>query len=96
MEGTPEITESNPTAKAAPYSRLLRWVPGQVLNTSREGNCTTSQQPVWCSVTLTVKTFFLMFVWNFPCSALCPLSCHCATEKSLAQSTTIPTLWVYL
>ena len=49
---------------------MSRWV----LNISREGDSTISLGSLFqCSVTLTVKNFFLMFIQNFLCSNLCPL-----------------------
>ena len=71
-----------------PYSMLHRKMSRWVLSISREGDSTASLGSLFqCFVTLTVKKFFLMFVWNFPCSSLCPLPLvlllH-TTEKSLA------------
>ena len=62
----------------------------RVLNISREGDSTASVcSLLQCSVTLTVKKFFHIFVWNFLCSSFWPvllvLSVH-TTENSLASS----------
>jgi len=60
-----EIIESNPLLKQVPYSRLHRKVSRGVLNISR-GDSTTSLGSLFqCSVTV---KFFLVLVWNFPCS----------------------------
>jgi len=48
-----------------------------VLNTSREGDFTTPMGRLfYCSVTLIVKKFLLMFGWIFLCSSLCPVAGH--------------------
>jgi len=47
----------------------------QVLNISREGHLTTSLGSLFqCPVTLIVNKFFLVFMWNFLCASLHPLS----------------------
>ena len=51
---------------------MSRWV----LNISREGESTASLGSLsQCSVTLTVKKFLSMLVWNFLCSSLCLFNC---------------------
>ena len=61
-------------AKAVSYSRLHWKALRQLLNIPREGDTTTSLGNLFqCSTTLKVKKLFLMFIWNFPCSSLCPL-----------------------
>ena len=65
--------ESNSLLKQAPYSRLHKKVPRWVLNISRGDSPTSLGSLLHCSVTLTVKKFFLTFVWNFLCLSFCPL-----------------------
>ena len=76
---------------------LYNWPHKQVCI---EENFTTSLGNLfWCSVTLTIKKFFCMFVWNFLCSSFRPLllvlSLH-TTEKSLASSICLPPPFRYL
>jgi len=56
LEGTSGDDLVQPSAKAVPYSRSHRWISGQVLNISREGDSTTSLDNLFqLSVTLEVK-----------------------------------------
>lgn len=61
-----------------------------VLNVSRVGDPTTLLGSLFqYSVTLTIKKFFLIFMWNLLCSSLHPLPLVLSlgvTEKSLALS----------
>ena len=78
-------------AKAVSYSRLHWKALRQLLNIPREGDTTTSLGNLFqCSTTLKVKKLFLMFIWNFPCSSLCPLPLVLSqgtAQYSLALST---------
>jgi len=86
-KGPLEIIQSSPRLKQVPYSRFHRKVSGQVLSISVEGNSITSLGSLFhCSVTLTVKKFFLIFIWSFLYSSLCSLPYVLSlgtTEKSL-------------
>ena len=68
--------------------RSHRDVSRQILNVSREGDPTTPLgSPLQCSVTLTMKKFLLMCLWNLLCCSLHPLPLVLSldvTEKSLA------------
>jgi len=79
-----------PCQSRVTYSRLHRTSSRQVLNSSREGDSTTSLESLFqCFVTLKVKMFFLMFRWNFLCFSLRPLPLVLSlgtTERSLAPS----------
>jgi len=81
-------------AKAVSYSRLHWKALRQLLNIPREGDTTTSLGNLFqCSTTLKVKKLFLMFIWNFPCSSLCPLPLVLllgTTERSLASFSWLP------
>jgi len=92
-KGPPEIIKSNSHAKQAAQvgiqagleylqRRRIHNFPGQ------------NPQPLQCSVTLTVKKFLCILVWNFLCSSLWlfPLVLSSLTaEKRLTMSLT-PTL----
>lgn len=55
------------------YSRLLRAVSREDLNTSRDGESTNCSAKLCLHlITCTVKMFFLVFKWNFLCFNLCP------------------------
>ena len=100
LEGTSRDHWVQPPAKAVPYKGLHRLASRWVLNISIEGDSTTSLGSLFlCSVSLTVKMFFHMFVWHFLCSSfrllLLVLSLH-TTEKSLASSTCLPSPFRYL
>ena len=76
LKGTSEghLVQS-PCPSRVTQSRLHRTLSRRVLNTSREGDTTTSLGSLFqCSITLRVKKFFLMFRWNFLCFSLCPFS----------------------
>jgi len=61
---------------------LHRKVSRQLLNISIEGVSAAFLVSLFqCSVTLKVKKFVLMFIWNFLCTSLCPLSCCSAPPK---------------
>jgi len=79
-----------PLLKQVPYSSYHSWASRWVLNISTEGDATISLgNQFQCSITLTIKWFFCMFLWNFQCSSFRPLllvlSLH-TTQKSLASS----------
>lgn len=64
-----------------------------ILNVSRENPTTSLGSLYQCSVILRFQKFFLMFVCNFLCTSLCPLSLVLplgATEKNLTPSCTKP------
>jgi len=69
----PLLIESSPIVKQVPYSRLHRKTFRWILNLSK-GEYTVSMDGLFQhSVTLTVKKFFLMCIWNSLCSGFCPL-----------------------
>ena len=73
-KGPQEIIKSDLSANKVPYKRSHRLVFGQVLNISIEGDSTTTLgNRFQCSITLTIKKFFHMFVWNLLCSSFRPL-----------------------
>ena len=95
-------SSSSPTAllKQLSYSRSHRQASRWILNVFIEGDSTTSLGNLFqCSVTLMVKKFFHMFVWNFLYSSFRPLLLvlllH-TTEKSLASSICLPAPFRYL
>jgi len=58
-----------------------------------------SGQPVPVSVTLTIKKFFCVLIWNFLCTSfrpLLPVLLLHTTEKSLASSICLPRPFRYL
>lgn len=77
---TPTGTSSIPTPCS---SKSEKKTSVEVLNFSR-GDSTTSLGSLFqCCITLTVKKFFLVFIWNFPCSNFClfPLVLSLDTTK---------------
>lgn len=83
-----EITESNPAAKAGPYSRAHKQASREVLNMSRGDHTTFQHRLFQCSAPLTAQNFFLVLVWNFLGSRFCLLPLVLlllATEKSLTE-----------
>ena len=63
-----------PLLKQVFYNKLHRWVSRQALDIFLEGDSITPLGNLFqCSVTLTIKKFFCMFVWNFLCSSFKPL-----------------------
>ena len=91
LEGTSVGHPVQPPCRSrVTQSRLHRTASRCVLNTSREGDSTTSLGSLCqCCITLRVKKFFLMFSWNFLCFNLCPLPLVLllgTTEKSLVPS----------
>ena len=72
-KGPLEITEFNPMLKGGFLQQVeQKSVLAGLL--SREGESTTSLGSLLeCFVTFKVKKFFLVFVWNFLCSSLCPM-----------------------
>lgn len=84
------IIKSNTLLKQFPYSSLHRKASSSVLNISREADSMISLGSLFqCSVTLTVKKFFLLLLCNILCHIFCPLplvlSLH-ITENSLTSS----------
>lgn len=78
------IIQSNPLLEQVPHSRSHRKMSRQVLNTSGEGDSTTSLSTLFqSSVTPTVNKFFLVIVQNFLCCSFvhCLLSCHWVLQK---------------
>ena len=68
------MLESNPLLKQVPYNRSHRQASRRVLNISIEGDSTTLGNLFQCSITLTIKKFFLTLVWNFQCSSFRPFT----------------------
>ena len=66
----------------------------------REGDSTASLGSLFqCSVTLTVKKFFPMFVWNFLCSGFCPFffcSIVAHHQKESVLINLIPALEIFI
>jgi len=89
LEGTPGDHQVQLPPKAG-YRNLHRKVFKWVLNTSCEGDSSVCLGSLFqCSITTKVKSFFLMFRWNFLCSSMCPLPLVLSlgtAEKSLALS----------
>ena len=96
LKGTSGNHLVQPPAKAVPYSRLHRKASTWVLSISRGGDCTTSLGSL-CqdSVTLPVKKFFLIFVWNFLCSS-CPFSCHWTPLKRVWPHPVTPAIQMFI
>jgi len=76
-KGPLEITKSNPLLKQVPYSGLHAQESVQM-----DLECLQRRRPqnlygglFRCSITLTVKRFFLMFILSSPASSLCLLPC---------------------
>lgn len=81
-KGHLEIIESN-QVKQIPYSMLHRKLFRWVLSISREGDSTISLDSLFqCSVTLTIKNVFLMFIQN--CVPVCGHLCSCLFPMLLA------------
>lgn len=91
LEGTTGDHQVQPLLKLVPCSKLHRKASRWILNIFKEGNSTTSLGSLFqCSVTLKVKKLSFMFVWNFLCYSLCPLSFVLSlstTKKSLGPHT---------
>ena len=83
-----------PLPKQLLCNRSHRQASRQVLNISIGGDSTTSLGNLFqCSITLTVKKFYHVLVWNFLCSGFRPLllvSDRYTTEKSLASFICLP------
>ena len=83
-----------PCSSRATQSGFPRTVPGQLSNISMEGDSMTSLGNLClCSVTLTVKKYFLMFRVNLLGFSLCPLPLVLSlgtAERSLAPSSSHP------
>jgi len=78
------------------HCKVSRWV----LNTSIEGDSTTSLTSLFqCFITITIKKFFHMFLWNFLYSSFRPLLLvlllH-TTKKRLTSPICLPPLFRYL
>jgi len=63
-------SSASPLLKQVPYHKLHRQASRWVLNTSINGDPTTSLgNLLQSSITLTIKKFFCLFVWNFLCTS---------------------------
>ena len=82
--------QAGPLFKLSQLPRKSRWLH----NNCKDGDSTTSLSNLWqCSVTLTVKTCFLVFRLDLLCFILNPLSLVLSqgtTEKSLAPFPSFP------